>query len=377
MEGLNFDQILDNDQIDDLFVDENETQDQEDPKKDNKDTTEVVDTDELFVEKPESVGSEETHEGGEDADQHETISPENTKNFYSSIANALAEEGILPDLDESKISEVKDAEQLAQLIQEQMNAGLSELQKRANEYMGIGIEPDEFQFYEQTLANLDKITEEQLEGDDEQAEKLRLNLIYYDYINRGLSEERAKARAEKSVKNATDVEDAKDALQGNKEFYRSQYQKLVDERRAQAQKQKDEQKKQAEAFKKSILDNDKVFGDVPVDKSTRKKIYDTAMLPVWKDPDTGKLYTALQKYEIQHHDEFMKNVSAIFVLTDGFTNLDKLVGGKVKKEVKKGFKELEQTLQNSNGRFGGKMTFASGVSSDPESYYGKGLRLDI
>jgi hypothetical protein len=56
----------------------------------------------------------------------------------------LAEEGILPDLDETKIKEVEDAEQLAQLIQEQMNAGLTELQKRANEYMGIGVEPDEF-----------------------------------------------------------------------------------------------------------------------------------------------------------------------------------------------------------------------------------------
>jgi hypothetical protein len=58
-----------------------------------------------------------------------------------------------------------------------------------------------------------------------------------------MSKERAMARAEKSVKNATDIEDAKDALQGNKEFYKSQYDKLVKEKREQAQKEKEEQKK--------------------------------------------------------------------------------------------------------------------------------------
>jgi hypothetical protein len=69
MEGLNFDQILDDSQIDDLFVDNSEDVQNHDDSdnKNNNDTTEVVDTDNLFVKEPESVGSEENHEGGMDA----------------------------------------------------------------------------------------------------------------------------------------------------------------------------------------------------------------------------------------------------------------------------------------------------------------------
>ena len=90
------------------------------------------------------------------------------------------------------------------------------------------------------------------------------------------------------------------------------------------------------------------------------------MKPIYTDPETGEKLTAIQKYESENRTEFLKNVGLVYVLTEGFTKLDGLVQGKVKKEMKKGLKELEHTL-NGNSRNVGNLRFTSGVGGDPES----------
>ena len=75
--------------------------------------------------------------------------------------------------------------------------------------------------------------------------------------------------------------------------------------------------------------------------------------------------------------EFIKNVGLLFTLTDGFKNLDKLVQGKVKTEVKKGLRELEHTLNNTSRSSDGNLRFVSGVSDDPESFIGAKWDLDV
>ena len=67
----------------------------------------------------------------------------------------------------------------------------------------------------------------------------------------------------------------------------------------------------------------------------------------------------------------------MYALTDGFKNLDKLVKDKVRREVGKGFKELERTLNNSTTNADGSLRLATGVSEDPESYIGNGWKLDV
>ena len=111
MEELSFDNILDQNEIDSLFgVDEEESPNDEtqDKEKDSKRATEDVDVDGLFTtEDPEGVGSEEDNQEKEDTSSNkaEDSSPK-TNNFFSSIAEALKEEGILPDLDDDVKIEV-------------------------------------------------------------------------------------------------------------------------------------------------------------------------------------------------------------------------------------------------------------------------------
>lgn len=386
-EELSLDNILGAEEIENLFVEDEDTQDtppangeppkkEEEPDKDKEETTEVVDVDNLFTEKPESVGS-----GKENTEEKEDTTPKgdgtSPKNFYSSIAKALKEEGIFPDLDDEGLSKVKDPEDFRDLIDQQIKAGLDERQKRIDEALNAGVEPTEIRKYENTINFLDSIKEENISDEGDKGEKLRKDLIYQDFINRGYSKERAAREVQKSFNAGTDIDDAKEALKSNIDYFKDKYDELVNEAKSEAEQEEKKNKEQAEKLKSSILNDKDVFGDLSIDKSTRQKIYDNIAKPVYKDPETGEYFTAIQKYEMENRTDFLKNIGLLFTLTDGFKNLDGLVKGKVKKEVKKGLRELEHTLNNTARTSDGNLKFVSGVDEDPESFIGKGWNLDV
>ena len=377
MDELSMDNILTGDEIDNLFLDDAlqgnppEKKDDETPDKDEKDITTEVNPDELFGE-PESVGSGDNNEGTEDTDsKKDSTSPK----FFSSIAKAFAEEGIFPDLDDDAIEKVNSPEDFRELIEQRIKSELDERQKRIDEALNYGVEPSVIKQYENTIAYLDSIDARKISDEGEQGETLRRNLIMQDLMNRGYSQERAAKAAEKSFRNGDDIEDAKEALAGNREYFKGQYDKLVKDAKQEQDAQAKAQKEQAEQLKNSILSDKKFFGELEVDKATRKKIFENIAKPTYKDEETGTYLTPIQKYELENKTEFMKYLGLIFTLTDGFKNLDTLVKGKVRKEVKKGFRELENTLNNTTRNSDGSLRFVSGV--DPESFIGKGWNLDI
>lgn len=386
MEELSLDNILGAEEIENLFVEDGETQDtppangeppkEEEPNKDKEETTEVVDVDNLFTETPESVGS-----GKENTEEKEDTTPKGNgtspKNFYSSIAKALKEEGIFPDLDDEGLSKVKDPEDFRDLIDQQIKASLDERQKRIDEALNAGVEPTEIRKYENAINFLGSIKEENISDEGDKGEKLRKDLIYQDFINRGYSKERAAREVQKSFNAGTDIDDAKEALESNIGFFKDKYDELINDAKSEAEQEERERKEQAEKLKSSILNDKEVFGDLSVDKSTRQKIYDNIAKPVYKDPETGEYFTAIQKYEMENRTDFLKNIGLLFTLTDGFKNLDGLVKGKVKKEVNKGLRELEHTLNNTARTSDGNLKFVSGVDEDPESFIGKGWNLDV
>lgn len=386
-EELSLDNILGAEEIENLFVEDEDTQDtppangeppkkEEEPDNDKEETTEVVDVNNLFTDTPESVGS-----GKENTEEKEDTTPKgdgtSPKNFYSSIAKALKEEGIFPDLDDEGLSKVKDPEDFRDLIDQQIKAGLDERQKRIDEALNAGVEPTEIRKYENTINFLGSIKEENISDEGDKGEKLRKDLIYQDFINRGYSKERAAREVQKSFNAGTDIDDAKEALKSNIDFFKDKYDELVNEAKSEAEQEEKERKEQAEKLKSSILNDKDVFGDLSIDKSTRQKIYDNIAKPVYKDPETGEYFTAIQKYEMENRTDFLKNIGLLFTLTDGFKNLDGLVKGKVKKEVRKGLRELEHTLNNTARTSDGNLKFVSGVDEDPESFIGKGWNLDV
>lgn len=391
-EELILDNILGAEEIENLFVDdevqdtspEDEvTPDQEDGKEDKKnkekdeETTEVIDVDNLFTDEPESVGSgKDNTKGKEDTSSREdSTSPQKT--IYSSIAKALKEEGIFPGLDDEVLSKVKEPEDFRDLVEQQIKAGLEERQKRIDDALNYGIEPTEIKRYENTLNFLDSVKEENITDESDKGEELRKNLIFQDFINRGYSRERATREVQKSFNAGTDIEDAKEALKSNTEYFKGKYDDLIEDAKLEAQKEEENRKEQANKLKESILNEKNILGDLSIDKPTRQKIYDNISKPIYKDPETGEYYTAIQKYEKDNRVDFLKYLGLIFTLTDGFKSLDGLVKGKVKKEVKNGLRDLEHAINNTARNSDGNLKFVSGVDEDPESFIGKGWKIDV
>lgn len=353
-----------------------EKKEKEDKEIETTTEEEEVNPDDLFAD-PESVGSEEDNqEEKEDTKSEKGKGTSPKTNFYSSIASALKDEGIFPELDDETLSNIKTPEDFAEAVEKTVQAKLDEKQRRIDAALSADVEPDEVRRYETVLTNLESIKEEHIADETEKGERLRKNLIYQDFLNRGYSEQRAKREVEKSFNAGTDIDDAKEALESNKEYFKDQYQDLIKEAQEEAKQEQERIKKEAIELKKSMLEDKEVFEGISLDKTTRQKAYDNIVKPVYKTED-GEYLTAIQKYEMENPVEFRKYLSILFTLTDGFKSIDGLVKGKVKKEVKQSLRELEHKLSSTSRTSAGEPKYVGGVEEDPESYIGKGWKLDV
>lgn len=386
MEGIGLDNILGEQEIETLFTDPNDDvkeeshdEDSEEKENDNEqnETTEVVDPEELFDgEEPESVGSDEDTKGEEDT---ATVDEDGTspKHFYSSIANALAVDGIFPNLDDDAVKKVDSAEAFSDLIEAEINARLDERQQRVAKALDNGVEASDIKKYEGTLSYISSITDAAIAEDSEQGETLRKNLIYQDFLNKGYSAAKAQKLTQRTIDAGTDIEDAKEALQSNKEYFQDAYNELLREAQEKADLEKANRQAEAEKLKESIMKDKQLFGDIELSNDIRKKAFDTISRPVYKDTETGRYLTALQKYEMENRADFLKYTGLIYTLTNGFKDFDSFTKGKVKKEVNKGLRELEQTLNSTRRNSNGSLKMVTSAKEDPESFIGRGLSLDI
>ncbi len=384
-EELSLDNILEVTDINELFLEEEDQEetpvedksDQNTKKETNTETIEVDPSTLFEEEEPESVNSndEDNQETGKKPTSEKDKA--SSSNFYSSIAKALKEDGVFSELEDSSLEEIKEAEDFAYLIEKQIQAKLDAKQQRINQALNAGVEDSNIKKYEDTLAYLDSLTDSVLNDESEKGETLRKQLIYQDFINRGYSKERAQREVTKSLNAGTDIDDARESLEGNKEYFQSEYDELIKEYQDAKAEEYNQRKEQAEKLKKSIMSDEKVFGDIEVNTKTRQKVMDNISKPIYKDPKTGELFSALQKYERDNKIDFIKNVGLLYTLTNGFKDLNGLVKSKVNKEVKKGLRELESTLNNTSRGSDGALKYISNVSEDSESFIGKEWNIDV
>lgn len=395
MEGLSFDNILGEQEIETLFTDPNDTETQEDNTQQEEDdindspvdgkgkkkekTTEVINPETLFEDDiPESVGSGKNKEGKKEDTVHDDdqdgTSPDN---FYSSIANALAVDGIFPNLDEETVKKAVDAETFSNLIESEINARLDEKQQRISKALESGVEPTDIKKYEDTLTYINSITDAALAEESEKGEQTRSMLIYQDFLNKGMTPEKAKKLTDRAIEAGTDVEDAKEALMSNKEFFTGEYNRLLQEAQQKFEEDKANRAKQAQQLQESMLNDKQLMGDIEISKDIRKKAFDAISKPVYRDPDTGNYLTAMQKYQAENKADFMKYTGLIYTLTNGFKDFDAFVKGKVKKEMKKGLRDLEKTLNNTRRYNDGSLKMVTNQKEDPNSFISGGFQLDL
>lgn len=390
MDGLlNIGNILSGEEAENIFTSEPEINSEElniETPEDNsgeskentpaKEKTTEINSEQIFGDKSESVGSEDNSKDGENTEVIEDSSNNSPNNFYSSIATALKDEGVLSNLQNEDIEKIVDDITFKEAMQKQIQSGLDERQQRIDQALNLGVEPDIINKYENTLQYLGSIDENVLRDEGDQGVEIRKQLIYQDLINRNFSEERALREVEKSFNSGSDIVDAQYALQGNIKYFNESYESIKEERQAELEEITKNNQNQASQIKKSILEDKEIFQGFDVDTQTRQKIYDSIAQPSHR-LDNGQLVTPIQKYEMENREDFIKKLGFLFVYTDGFKSLDKIIKPKLNSKMKSTIKDLESTINNTRRTSNGDINFVTGVKEDPESFILNGYEIDI
>jgi hypothetical protein len=253
------------------------------------------------------------------------------------------------------------------MFDNEVSKSLDDRQKRIEQALNNGASNEELQSYQEAL-NLNQYLNKQdtydtLLEEGDAGEKLRKQVLYQDYLNRGFKHDRAVKLIQKSFDEGTDIEDAKEAFESCKDFYKSRiedYQQELENRKK--EKQVYEQK-QYDNLKKHILDKESFYDGVKIDKALRQKAYDSITKPVYRD-EQGNYMTALQKYQREHPIEFMENVALLYTLTGEFKSVEKLAKEKAGKKVKSAFEEIGNLLNNSRRNGDGTLNLANTAPND-------------
>lgn len=337
----------------------------------NNETEETAEVDfsDLLGDQPESVGSEETTERHREAPESEDDPGTPQKNLFATIAKALRDEGVFPDLSDDTLKNIKDADTLRKMFVDENSKLLDERQKRIEKALNSGATPDEMQQYQNAinlsefLDNRDTYSTLLKEGAD--GEELRKKMMYQDYVNRGFSHERAVRLVQKSLDDGNDIEDAKEAFESCKEYYKKIVDNFQQEMDDKQKRQKADEEKQFSNLKKRILDTDSFYDGVQVDRNIRQKAYDSITKPVFKD-ENGNFMNELQKYQRENPIEFMENVALLYALTDGFKNVEKLTRKKVQAGIKRGFDEVASVLNSTRRNGDGSLNLANTAPDDSD-----------
>lgn len=357
MEDNSFDisGLLTDEEAEKLF--EEKPDEQEETPEQPEEQEEIEPADEEEVEpSQEEVGKEDEKPEDDAADLQDGGSSPET--LYSSIANALKKDGIFPDFTDEEISAVKSPDDFAEMFEKAVTSRMDERVRRVDEALGNGVAPDTVKMYEQTIQYLHSINEEALSAEGDEAEDLRKQIIYNDLINRGYDQDKANRVIENSFKAGSDVDDAKDALKALTAFYEAGYKKVQDEAKAKVEAAKKAQMAEAKKFQKLVLEDEVKLGDTVLDKKTCQKVFDAVNKPVFKDPDTGKLLTAVQQFQKESPLEFLKQLGIWYVLTNGGKNLEGLVQKQLRAEKNKGVRELEKKINASSFNTDGSIRYA-------------------
>ena len=325
-------------------------EDGETPDNDQEDKDDKNDTD---PEKEESVGKNKQVEDPKDEDPKDKDDSSDdegssSQKLYSSLASALAEEGIITSLE--NIENIKTPEDLFKAIKEEIKknefADLTEEQKAYLEAVRTGVQPQVYNDYQTVLKQLETVTEAELKENVE----LRKGLMVQDFVNQGISKEKAEKLAQRSIDLGEDVEDSKEALASLKAATKAEYEKmLADQQKARLDAEKETQR-QLKQLKDDLFKTNEIIPGLKINEGVKQKVYEQMTKTVGKSEKTGQPLNALTQAREKDPIGFTIKMHYLFNLTNGFSDFTKLTQ-KVKSNA---VKQLENTLRKTTDvNFGG------------------------
>lgn len=329
---------------------------------DNEDQ-EVDDTEGLENDKPidgedddlqENVdGDEDDNSEGDDSDD------ESSPNLYSSIANVLHEQGIIPSLESSE--DIKTTDDFVGALKKEIDI---QTERRLQEYLD-NLDLEKIASSKKALVDLDNIDEDYLKDNLEVAK----DLIYRDYLNQGLSEDRARKMLKKTIDLGEDIilEDALESRDSLKEFEKRQAEVEQERYKENIRLQKEQQEQTDNAIKKYIFESPEIVKGIPNTKVLQEKVFKTMTEIVAKNPQTGEFENKLMKDRSVNPIEFDTRMYYFYELTNGFKELGKFETTLNSKATKTLEKVLRKTKFEDNG--------TPGYMQDSNSYGGFGSEL--
>jgi len=288
---------------------------------------------------PESVGTGATEDG-----EGEQTSPQ----LFNTLAATLKEQGVLTSVDESSLKNIKDVEDFIEVmksqIKEQEFADLTDTQKEIVTGIREGATEDTVSQFKNAMTQLDAITPEMMEKDV----NVQRDLIYQDYLSKGVSKEKAASLVERSEKGGFLASDSKEAHANLREVVTARFEASKQKDIAEKDAADRQAVKDAAALKESILESKKVM-NLEVPEATRKEVYEEMMRHVSINPVTKAPENALMKYQRENPTEFSQKLYFLWKASNGFENLDYFG----QKKSSSNLKDLERAIKQSTHVAGG------------------------
>lgn len=302
----------------------------------------------------ENEDSEEVAEEEDESSEGDS-GDDTSPNLYSSLATVLYDEGLLPSLDLAS-KEIKSPAELAEAFKAEIEA---QSNLRLEDYLKY-VNLENIARSNTNLKSYSEIDDDKLDSDLELAK----NLIYQDYINQGLSEERSSRLLNKLVDLGEDElkEEARTSLESLKAFESKQVETEKQEYQLRMKQQTEEQEKIQKQIKDSIYSSKELIEGLPLTNSIKDKVYKSMNDVVSKNPDTGELENKLMKSRREDPLNFDLKLYYLYELTNGFSSFKNIVNSTKSKAVK----DLEKTLRDTKVKDTGLPAFLQ----DDQSYMG-------
>lgn len=312
----------------------------------------------------EVVDKDQDDEGDDDSDDA------SSSNLYLPLASALNEQGLLPslNLDETKIESIEDLTNAfkTEIDNQTKNYLINKLGSEGYEALEAGVSLSQYQQHQDDDKVLDTLSDESLEQDLELAKKV----ILQDYVNQGISEDKALRFLKRSIDLGEEaiLEDARQSLESLKVFQGKKLEKIKEENRVKQEQVAAQQEKIDNDLKNSIYNQKEIINGLKLNKSIQDNIYNSITKVVSTDPNTGIAENKLMRDRRENPIDFDTKLYYLYELTNGFADFSKLVTSSKSKATS----QLERALR-SNKSFDdlGK----PGFLNDPDSYGGIGTEV--
>lgn len=293
-------------------------------------------------------GDEDDNSEGDDSDD------DSSPNLYSSISDVLIEQGLLPSLESSE--NIKDVNSFTEALKIEID---NQAKLQIDEYLN-NLDLEKIATSKKALIELDAIDENYLKDNIETAK----DIILRDYINQGLSEDRARKMLRKTIDLGEDViiEEALESKESLKVFESKQA--ALELQRVEQDKinQAKEQEKIDNSIKQFIFESKEVIKGIPNTKAIADKVFKTMTEVVAKNPQSGELENKFMNDRSKNPIEFDTKMYYLYELTNGFSDLSKIKTVATSSATKNLEKAIRKVKFEDNG--------TPGYLTDPASYTG-------